>query len=72
MPVRRFIGYFIVLSTCATVAFGSILIGNVPESDLSQTSIAQSDTDLLSLAGPTSHFHKHRSPVKPSLVAQAN
>ena len=66
MPARRFIGYFIVLSACSTIAFASSLIGQPP-----LPATQEADSSLAPLLSSLPHGHWHKSVPKRVQMAQA-
>jgi hypothetical protein len=68
MSVRRFIGYFIALSACSTIAFASSLLDHAPAEELQ----SQETSSLMPLLpNPATYLSPHKSVPKHSQVALA-
>ena len=66
MPVRRFIGYFIALSACSTIAFASSLAAHIP----AQEDLAE-NISLPPLPHAPVHLQGHKSTLRRVQVALA-
>ena len=69
MSARRFIGYFIALSACSTLAFASSLLGPAPAQEAEDRFATESS--LLPPAYFAAHFHLRKHLPKHLQVALA-
>jgi hypothetical protein len=70
MPARRFIGYFLALSACSTIAFASSLMGQPPVPD-DQSGIATDLTMPMLMPYAPGHLPLHKIALRHAQLALA-
>jgi hypothetical protein len=70
MPISRFAFYFFALAACSTIAFASGLAGKSKTND--GTTALEAAAGLPLPASERAALRRHPSPLKISVVAQAN